>query len=105
MLELDAAQWKAIIDAAYADHGWADPATFRTAAEVVERDPAMRLAITMAAGANGMGAAHSGAQDQQTAGYVLGIARNGAVAVLTRHAIPEEVFRRLYAPFAGVIDA
>lgn len=104
MLLLDEKEWAPIIRAAYADHGWADPTTFRIAAEVVERDPAMRIGITMAAGANGMGAAHSGAQDEQTAGYVLGIARNAAVALLTRHAIPEEVFRRLYAPFAGVLD-
>jgi hypothetical protein len=103
MLALDTAQWQPVIQAASSDDKWADLGIFRIAASVVEGDPVLRAAITMAAGANGMGAVRAGAQNQQAAQYLMGIARNAEVALLTRHEIPDAVFRQLYAPFAEAI--
>lgn len=81
MLAFDTEHWQPVIQAALADHSWGD----------------------MAAGANGLAAARAGAQNQQAAEFLMGIARNAEVALLTRHAIPAAVFTTMYAPFAETI--
>lgn len=100
MLAFDAEHWQPVIQAALADHSWGDPDTFQVAASMVEGDPALRAGITMAAGTNGLAAARAGAENQQAAEFLMEIARNAEVALLTRHAIPAAVFITMYAPFA-----
>lgn len=103
LLHLDYPQWGKAAQAAVADHGWADEATFRVAAAVVEANAGMRAGVGLAAAASGMAAARAGAADQQQASFILAFVRNAAVAVLTRHAIPDVVFAKLYAPFMDVM--
>lgn len=102
LLHLDHPRWLQVVQAASGDRGWSDEATFRVAAAVVEANAGIRTGITMAAGAHGLAVARSGADDR-SAPTMLAFARNAAVAVLTRHAIPDAVFTKLYAPFAGAI--
>lgn len=88
---------------AIADQGWADEATFRVAAAVVEANAGMRAGVALVAAVSGMAAARAGAADNQQASFILAFIRNAAVAVLTRYAIPDSVFAKLYAPFSGVM--
>jgi len=102
-LHMDQEHWGKALQAASADQGWSDPATFTVAASLVEADAGLRAGITLGAAASGLAAARAGATNEQEASFILAFFRNAAVALLTRHAIPDAVFTKLYAPFAEAI--
>lgn len=103
VLHMDQEHWGKALRTASADQGWSDPATFTVAASLVEADAGLRAGITLGAAASGLAAARAGATNEQEASFILAFFRNAAVAQLTRHAIPDAVFTKLYAPFAEAI--
>lgn len=103
VLHMDQEHWGKALRTASADQGWSDPATFTVAASLVEADAGLRAGITLGAAASGLAAARAGATNEQEASFILAFFRNAAVALLTRHAIPDGVFTKLYAPFADAV--
>ncbi len=96
VLHLDQARWGQVLQAAMADQGWSDEETFRVAATVVEGDRGMRDGVlSIIADTTGVAAARAGATNHEQASFILEFARNAAIALLTRHAIPAEVFTKL----------
>jgi hypothetical protein len=69
LLHLDYERWGQAAQAAVDNHGWADQATFRVAATLVEADAGMRAGVTLAAGTSGMAGCKSGSGERSASEF------------------------------------